>query len=47
MKMNMKKIMAVLCAMLMICALAACGDDKGGDTKQSDVTDGPSAWVAT
>ena len=44
MKMNMKKIMAVLCAMLMICALAACGDDKGGDTKQSDVTDGPSAF---
>lgn len=44
MKMNMKKIMAVLCAMLMICALAACGDDsnKGGGNNQQ--AEGPSAY---
>lgn len=39
--MKMKKILAVLCALMMVAALAACGGDgsKGGDAKN----DGPTA----
>ncbi len=44
MKFDMKKFMAVLAAMMMVFALAACGDDKEPAKQGGDTNDGPSAF---
>ncbi len=45
MKISMKKILAVLTAMLMVCALAGCGgDDTKGNSNNNQQAEGPSAY---
>jgi len=44
MKFDMKKFMAVLAAMMMVFALAACGGDKEPAKQGDDTNDGPSAF---
>lgn len=44
MKFNMKKIMGLLCALVMVLALAGCGGDNGGGQQQANTNNGPSAY---